>query len=773
MINHAPVHLFDSGFFYLNMPNKIASIILNSAKASGLSDVYVAQPDAVKENLAGKIFLLAEISGKKSESRKIFDFLILALTDNYYNDEKILFRDKIEGLKLENIFEAAITKTNKDFGNFLSDEKIKINPDNTSITLGVIYENKLHFANFGRNRALLIYRHGDSYDLINVEANASESEENKDQETKGAIKTPQLFSSVISGEIPASSYFIFASEALPEYLSGSEMINIITKLPPMTAAQQIKNILGKINAYVPFLGIIIKNTTGLVQSETMNLAADISSAQSSISSLNYTEQKTEQMLSPAGLINFSKIFKNGKKLLSSWLIPPAPKNRTARYRSQPAAAEQEAPSDKTTESRATVELGRVQSLKSSQADSFLIKEKMFFRKKSNWLLSKAKKIWLGLINLINPQRWPLAIKQAKNWIISLNLRNRWLFAALGIVVVVFIANMFYSSWKQEKELAQKKYEETLAALETKEDQIDFYLLYNDEEGANRSLLEAQALLSSLPAQGDDYQAINDRLKSSADKVQKISRTSSSPINDLTGMGVRNLIVAAGKIYASSENKIYELTPNSSSTTPITINESDDLSTPMLHGSNLIGYLNQDKVIQFNPNSKTTTVRRFSGADQLQNLTGAKIYSNNFYSIHKPSNQIFRFSSNGGNFSAKTDWLKESADLSQASDLAVDGRIYILNQDGKVMKFNLGKAEEYKSAAVLPTISDAKHLLVGSKNLYFLSPAAQRLVVLDKETGILSKQYLIEDLNNISDFTIDEQANKAYLLDNEQVYEINL
>jgi len=756
------------------MPNKIASIIINSAKASGLSDVYVAQPDAVKENLAGKIFLLAEISGKKSESRKIFDFLILALTDNYYNDEKILFRDKIEGLKLENIFEAAITKTNKDFGHFLSDEKIKINPDNTSITLGVIYENKLHFANFGRNRALLIYRHGDNYDLINVEANASESEEGQNQEANGTIKAPQLFSSVISGEIPASSYFIFASEALPEYLSGSEMINIVTKLPPMTAAQQIKNILGKINAYVPFLGIIIKNTTGLVQTETMHLAADTSSAQSSISSLNYTEQKTEQMLSPAGLINFSKIFKSGKKLLSGWLIPPAPKNRTARYRSQQSTTEQEInSSDKNTEHRATVELGRVKSLKSSQTDSFLIKEKMFFRKKSNWLLDKTKKIWFGLINLINPKRWPLAIKQAKNWIISLNLRNRWLFAALGIVVIAFIANMFYGSWKQEKELAQQKYEETVAALEAKEDQIDFYLLYNDEEGAGRSLLEAQALLSSLPTQGDDYQTLNDRLKSSEDKVQKISRISPSLINDLTGMGVRYLIAAAGKLYASSENKIYELTPNSSSTSPITISESSDLSNPMLHGSNLVGYLNQDKIIQFNPSSKATTIRRFSNVDQLKDLTGSKIYSNNFYSIHKPSNQILRFSSNGGNFSAKTDWLKEAADFSQASDLAVDGRIYILNQYGKVMKFNLGKAEEYKSVAVLPTISDAQHLLAGTKNLYFLSPAAKRLVVLDKETGILSKQYLIEGLENISDFTIDEQANKAYLLDNEQVYEINL
>ena len=57
------------------MYNKISSIILNSAKAVGLSDVFVAQPDALKESQAGKIFVMADIGGKKTEGQKFFDFL--------------------------------------------------------------------------------------------------------------------------------------------------------------------------------------------------------------------------------------------------------------------------------------------------------------------------------------------------------------------------------------------------------------------------------------------------------------------------------------------------------------------------------------------------------------------------------------------------------------------------------------------------------------------------------------------------------------------------
>ncbi len=89
------------------------------------------------------------------------------------------------------------------------------------------------------------------------------------------------------------------------------------------------------------------------------------------------------------------------------------------------------------------------------------------------------------------------------------------------------------------------------------------------------------------------------------------------------------------------------------------------------------------------------------------------------------------------------------------------------------KFNLGKPEEYGSVAIMPAISDAKRLIVGSKNLYFLSPASKRIIVLDKENGRLVGQYLIENMDNIKDFTVNDGAKKAFLLNNDQIYEISL
>lgn len=756
------------------MHNKIASIILNSAKASGLSDVFVAQPDAVKESLAGKIFLLAEIGGKKSDGRKIFDFLIFALTDNYYNDEKILFRDRIEGLKLENIFEAAIAKTNKDLLDFLADQKIRINPETTSITLGVIFENKLHFANFGRNRALLIYRHGENFELINVEANAAEVETETDA---SAPKAPQLFSSVISGEVPIGSYFIFASEALPEYVSGQDMISIVTKLPPMTAAEQIKNVLSKINTYVPFLGIIIKNTAGLAQVDLHDAAYDNSSAQSSISSLNYTEQKTEQMLAPAGLINFSKAFKKARKTLSGWLVPDIPQRRPAkRLRTEPAdksAHQDEVP---VVHPSQEIDLGQVKSLSSIRANSFQIKEKIFFKKKSGALTGWLKSLGGAIGQSVNPRRWPAATKAAKGWFASLNLRNRWLFSVLGLLVLVFVLNMTYGSWHRQKAEIREQYAAAVTELESKEDQIDSYLLYNDEASANRVLLEAQALLNSLPRDNaeeqSDYDRLAERLQASEDKVQRITRIDqAAQSNDLQGLNIRHLASANGKLYAISADTIYQIVPNSSSSTKSSV-AGTDLSRPSVSG-NMINLLSDNQLIQFDAAKGSPISRSFSSPDQLNDTTGARVYNNNFYTIHKPSNQIFRFTRSGANYSSRSNWLADNANLSGATDLAIDGAIYVLNEDGQVMKFNLGKPVEYSSVAISPVISGATGLSATDSRLYFMDTATKRLIVLDKANGRLLAQYQVDSLSNPSSYAVNEASKKAYFLAGDQVYEISL
>lgn len=745
------------------MYNKISSIILNSGKANGLSDVFIAQPDSLKENLAGKIFIIAEIGGKKAEGRKIFDFLIASLNDTYYNDEKILLRNKIEGLKIENIFEAAISKTNKNLEEFLAEEKIKLNPVATNITIGVIYENKLYFAGFGKNRALLIYHHGENFEVINVEANASDVNVVTETSDRAVFKTPALFSSVISGEIPTGSYFVFASEALLEYVSSKDLINIITKLPPIVASEQIKNILAKINSFIPFLGIIIKNTVGIDNQEVREEPEENLTAHSSISSLNYTEQKTERMLAPAGLISFSKLYKGAKQILKN--LKPAPK-------AKPKKIYHADESDKIDVS--AIDLGKVKSLNIARSDSFLIKEKIFFKKKPNIIGQWLGRIFSIVPGLFSPRLWSGLNLNIRNWAGGLNGKNRLLFIVFTAVVIIFLASLGITTWTKKNQAAKNNYNNLIATITEKQGEIDSFLLYGNEEAAKTALIDARALLGYLPKDKKDqlatYNDLEIKLSLLTDKIQKVVRVDSlEKVNDLSGLQISNIVWADAKLYAAGGKMIYGIVPQSSSSTRIEIAGAENLSNPQFDRKSIIYYWDNNKLAQLNLKNNQTTETPVTSDFNADGLTSYKVFGSSLYLIAKNKNQIYRFALSNNGYAAKTDWLKASADLSKASDLYIDGSIYVLNLDGKVSKFYLNKPVDYSATAPSPVMTAASKIIVGLKYIYIFEPSSKRLVVLAIKDGHLMNQYQFNSLTQPKDFAIDENNKSAYFLDGETVY----
>ncbi|MFA5131099.1 MAG: hypothetical protein WC467_01615 [Patescibacteria group bacterium] len=750
------------------MYNKISSIILNSGKANGLSDVYIAQPDSLKESLAGKIFIVADIAGKKTEGRKVLDFIISSLQETYYNDEKILLRDKIEGLKIENIFEAAISKTNKNLSEFLNDAKIKLNPLATNLTIGVLFENKLYFSSFGKNRALLIYRHGEQYEIINVEANAAEANPEPElTDNKAVFKIPSLFSSVISGEIPTASYFVFASEALPEYVSNRDLINIITKLPPIVAAEQIKNILAHINSFIPFLGIIIKNTIGLDNQELREEPEENLTAHSSISSLNYTEQKTERMLAPAGLISFSKLARGLGDLFAK--LRPKPKAASKKiYRGEEEEKSSPLPLD----------LGKVKSLNLARADSFLIKEKIFFKKKPSNIGVSLKNISLGIPALLSPRFWGGLGAGIRNWTGSLNKKNRLLFVALGAVVIIFFVSVGITNYRHKQQAATNNYNNLVATIEEKQNSIDAYLLYNNEDGAKTALVDVRALLAYLPrlkdAQINTYNRLEVKFNEQMDKIQKIVRIDSpEKVNDLSGLQIANLAWAGGKMYAASANLVLELTPLSSSSTRIDVPGATNLSNPQYDTKSSLYYWDSNKIVKLDLKTKQTTSYNVSSAYSADGITSYKIFGTSLYVLAKNKNQIYRFALSQGAYNTKTDWLKAPTDLSQATDLAIDGSIYVLKADGAVNKFYLNNPIDYGATAPEPVMTSANKIIVSAKYVYVFEASSKRLLVLAIKDGHLMNQYEVSSLNTLKDFTVDEANKMAYFLDGESVYRITL
>jgi hypothetical protein len=755
------------------MYNKIAQIILNSGKAAGASDVFVSQPDSLKESLAGKVFILAEIGGKKSDGEKIFNFLISEFNENYYNDEKIMFRGKIEGLKIENIFEAALAKVNKNLLEFLSNQKIKINSSATSITVGVIYENKLHFASFGKNRALLIYRRADGYEIINVETSAenstSQAEEYRPgtQHDDGGTKVSGLFSSVISGEVPLGSYFIFASESLPEYLSGREMVEIITKLPPISAAEQIKNALLKMNTYVPFLGVIIKNTTDSGGQEIKEPLEEVLTAHTSISSLNSTEQRTEKMLAPAGIISFKKISDLISGLFNNW-----------RAQSKAKAAKKSSRSITLPENNynAAPEKERTASLNLPSASSFLRPSKIKLKQSSSLLFHNVGKLAKASPALIHKSFWSGLVATTVSWTKSLNKKNRLLFGGLIVIVIFFVVSITLTINKSRKQKAEDQFQALVAQIEEKSTLIDSYLLYNNEDGAAQVLTDAEALIAALPKdtkeQQDRYQTLSANLSILENKVKKISKIDNlEKITDLASLQVSNLVFVDGKLYGASGGSIQTIDFTADKVSATEVAAGGNLGGGKHDGKGAIFYRDGAKIFKFDTKTNKTSSYDIKDYNETDQYSGFSVFNANLYLAAAAKNQIYKYT--GSNLAARADWVKETVDLSKTVDLYIDGRVYTLNNDGSINKFYLNKKETYANKALDPVTASATKILGDANQLYILDGANKRIAIIAKSDGHLMNQYVFSSLPSLNDFALDEAKKTLYLLSGETIYKLGL
>ncbi len=744
------------------MPNKIAGFTLNSSEKNHLtSEIFVAQPDSLKERLAGKLFALFEIEGKRSEALRLSDFLVDSLNRNYYEDEKVLLREKLDNLKIENIFEAVLSKVNQETAEFIEEEKIKLEIRNLNITVGVAFNNEIYFTHTGHNHCFVIYKKEDKYETLKV--SQDKPEENV------ILSFDKLFTSVISGDIPPGSFFILSNEALAEYISSETLKEIITVLPPISATEQIKNRLKQINTYVPFSGIIIKNTFGQTETES------ITDSQGSIASLQHTEEKTAKILSSAGIINSRKIKKACKFIINK--IKPKKKD--------PAIIVSKREEMPIPQSLAPTIVPKPTKNKRPSLD---LKEKFFFKKKEGYMS------WLKKLSFVtflsNPKHW-------KNWgkkiqtltPFKLAGKNRAIFAVLTILIIVFLVNLGITNYRHKQQEKKQVYNEATTAIEQKQNQIDSYLLYSNEEAAKTLLQQTRDLITALP-QDKQYQKENhakylEKSDSQSTIVRRVITTKPQEIVTLPS-NAEDLDLINGKLYASSANdkKLYLIDPEQKSLESLDINQKiNHLDFPSVDRYNNLYYLNGSNLIQILLPEKELSTINFDLPENHGEISAMASYLNNFYLADKDKGQVYKYSKTATGVKFAGNWIKNPEDLPRPIDLAIDGDIYFLNSSGEISKFHrnaeesTANREEFNIDSIEPVVTQADKLLLTDSAIYIFEPTQKRLIKFiftdtEKQYGDFKAQYQLE-LDNLQDVIVEEDSNKAYILASNKIYSINL
>jgi hypothetical protein len=163
------------------------------------------------------------------------------------------------------------------------------------------------------------------------------------------------------------------------------------------------------------------------------------------------------------------------------------------------------------------------------------------------------------------------------------------------------------------------------------------------------------------------------------------------------------------------------------------------------------------------------------------VAAVEAFDRNLYVLTPESGQILKFQA-GGYDMAPEDWTAglANAELRLGVDMAIDGHVLVLLQDGRILDFFRSRLEATLTPQVVPPLERAAAIVapVGSQYLYLLHAPDGRIIRLSRDGNVV-QQFTSASLGAMPilsgavDLSIDEAAGLAYILANDTIYTVRI
>lgn len=170
-----------------------------------------------------------------------------------------------------------------------------------------------------------------------------------------------------------------------------------------------------------------------------------------------------------------------------------------------------------------------------------------------------------------------------------------------------------------------------------------------------------------------------------------------------------------------------------------------------------------------------------GNNKLSSATKRlRTFDGKLYALDPTAQQIMKYEPvDAGYPNVPTPYFTEPhPELAKATDLAIDGNIYVTLSDGKILKFKEGQPDTFDIRGLgeplrQPTIVAVDQNVLDS-SIYVVDEALQRIVQF-RPDGLFVRQFRADGaaFNAIQDVQVDEQNNRLYLIGKGVVYTVTL
>ena len=760
---------------------------------------FAAKPNPETAKNLGKIFGLIEIASDNPKIPKLIDLTINEIKDNYYGQ---IAPDKNFGrvFDLNDRFEGALKKANLLIASFLTSEKIALDLEKINIFTALVCGQELHFTVLGKISAILYYRLGpDNYRIINILDNAA---------APPAPERLKLFSQIISGKIRPRDVFFACTGNILNHLSLEKIKNLLAQYPANESLAELKKILAEAAGEDYFCALLLeikksgnleRVLAGQAPSQTERFNYRQAANQDSIHELIKTERETARLLTPSILPEFKKIFGflftaglSGLAKIKSQAAGRIFRQKNAIW---PKIYPPDGPAQKIFLPQLTpapkFSLPQIAAPKFSGLKinfSIFNKIKNGFIFTANLSGALIKKISGKISGRPFLQKIIFLFKLAAGRLLfkyrQLPKSSQKLLIAVIVLSVLFAQSLGWLGLKNYREKKIEDINQALFAAESQKNNAESSLIYRDENQARQLLIDAKNSLTglkpALKSQQEKLAALNQGLEEQLQKLRHLAEFGPpariANFQNLDSQAkIANLAVASGHVlYTQNHNNqtVYQADLETRAISAIdspAANSGKFILGAATAGNQIIFFSEAMSAFLFDSSAETLKpiAVNISGGNKIIGLTFFKTW---LYLLDASNGQIYRYTKTDEGFGSASNWLKDKEPgLAQAKSLAVDGSVYILFGDGRILKFENGKNVEFKLDVIDPPFIAPTRIKTdeASKYLYVLDPPARRLAVFDKN-GRLVSQYISENFDDLKDFLVFENEKEIYFLNGSSI-----
>lgn len=368
----------------------------------------------------------------------------------------------------------------------------------------------------------------------------------------------------------------------------------------------------------------------------------------------------------------------------------------------------------------------------------------------------------------------------RNWFLSLNTISRALFILSSIFILLFLASLISIQFNKSSRGREVRLKEILVAVEQKQLAADASLIYDDKDRARALLRESESLLALIDEKLKSRkefiasQSAIEKLRMKVDNVMMIEQPTS--LASLPAEAIVNasknarMMATDDHVVVIHNDTVYLYNPVAQQLAELPIHEKiPSISCAAKISAKEFVFCNAEASRLSVLALPDQTVRSHTLA-LGSNAAPQKIllYNNKLYAFSDTEGMLVRYAKSGDAYGTGTRWIKAvNPELAHARDIAIDGRVYILTEQGALKVYRAGN----DATGTIP--SETRNALIGASQLitsddlsylYALDRERKKIVIVNKESFALVGQITSPAFQRVTDFDVSKKRKTILVLD---------